>query len=215
MAVDDWRRVIDDGAALGLRMVQFIGGEPTLHPDLPCYAHTTANIVEAVRRSIPLRVGLIDIVDDQRTEQARRRLATLGVTNVDTDHLRQVGRGVREQRPGVPQLCGACAHGEVAVASNGDVWPCVFARWMPLGNVRKARLGEILDSRAARNARRELELGRSVHAKCNPNTPSKCGPESRCDPSRSSCSPHCPPSYHSDPKRCWPYYYEESRNDVR
>lgn len=32
MAVDDWRRVIEDGAALGVRMVQFIGGEPMLHP---------------------------------------------------------------------------------------------------------------------------------------------------------------------------------------
>lgn len=264
MAVDDWRRVIDDGAALGVRMVQFIGGEPTLHPDLPClvehvldqcvavevftnllrvtprmwdifarpgvrlatsyytddagqhetitkrpgsHAHTTANIVEAVRRSIPLRVGLIDITDDQRTEQARRHLAALGVTNVGTDQLRQVGRGVREQRPGVSQLCGACAHGKVAVAPNGDVWPCVFARWLSLGNVRMVRLAEILVGQAAGNARREL--ARSVHAKCNPNTPSKCGPESRCDPSKSSCSPHCPPSYHSDPKRCWPYYYEE------
>lgn len=124
------------------------------------HARTTANIAKAVRRSIPLRVGLIDIVDDQRTERARRRLAELGVTNVDIDHLRQVGRGVRDQRSGVAQLCGACAHGKLAVATNGD-------------------------------------------------TPSKCGPESRCDPSKSSCSPHCPPSYHSDPKRCWPYYYEE------
>jgi MoaA/NifB/PqqE/SkfB family radical SAM enzyme len=28
----DWCRVIDQAAALGVRMVQFIGGEPTLHP---------------------------------------------------------------------------------------------------------------------------------------------------------------------------------------
>jgi molybdenum cofactor biosynthesis enzyme MoaA len=31
----DWCRVIDQAAALGVRMVQFIGGEPTLHPGLP------------------------------------------------------------------------------------------------------------------------------------------------------------------------------------
>ncbi|MGI5187306.1 radical SAM protein [Promicromonospora sp. CA-289599] len=35
MTTADWRRVIDQCAALGVGMVQFIGGEPTLHPDLP------------------------------------------------------------------------------------------------------------------------------------------------------------------------------------
>ena len=35
MTVDEWRRVIDEGAALGVRLVQFIGGEPSLHADLP------------------------------------------------------------------------------------------------------------------------------------------------------------------------------------
>jgi MoaA/NifB/PqqE/SkfB family radical SAM enzyme len=35
MTAADWKRVIDQGAALGVRAVQFIGGEPTLHPDLP------------------------------------------------------------------------------------------------------------------------------------------------------------------------------------
>jgi MoaA/NifB/PqqE/SkfB family radical SAM enzyme len=197
----DWLRVIDDAALLGVTMIQFIGGEPTLHPALPNLAHhalgrgltvevftnlmhvpdhlwslfslpdirlatsyyadrsdqhetittrrgsdarTMSNIAEAVRRAIPLRVGLIDIMDGQRVAQARAQLAELGVTNVSTDHLRQVGRGVRDQRPGPSQLCGGCAQGKVAVASNGDVWPCVFARWMPMGNVRTARLPEIL-----------------------------------------------------------------------
>jgi MoaA/NifB/PqqE/SkfB family radical SAM enzyme len=35
MTSADWRRVIDEAAGLGVGMVQFIGGEPTLHPDLP------------------------------------------------------------------------------------------------------------------------------------------------------------------------------------
>ncbi|MET8850199.1 radical SAM protein [Amycolatopsis sp. NPDC004625] len=32
---DDWIRVIDEAAAIGVRKVQFIGGEPTLRPELP------------------------------------------------------------------------------------------------------------------------------------------------------------------------------------
>ena len=34
MAYDDWTRVIDEAAELGCRSVQFIGGEPTIHPRL-------------------------------------------------------------------------------------------------------------------------------------------------------------------------------------
>ncbi len=32
MTADDWRSVISQAAGLGVSMVQFIGGEPTLHP---------------------------------------------------------------------------------------------------------------------------------------------------------------------------------------
>ncbi|MGW9044685.1 radical SAM protein [Streptomyces lydicus] len=39
MTPADWQRVIDELAALGVRDVQFIGGEPTLHPDLPHFIH--------------------------------------------------------------------------------------------------------------------------------------------------------------------------------
>lgn len=35
MGAGDWRRVIDQARAAGVAIVQFIGGEPTLHPDLP------------------------------------------------------------------------------------------------------------------------------------------------------------------------------------
>ncbi|MEV0285643.1 radical SAM protein [Kribbella sp. NPDC050820] len=39
----DWIRVIDETAELGVGMVQFIGGEPTLHPALPqLLAHALA-----------------------------------------------------------------------------------------------------------------------------------------------------------------------------
>ncbi|MGH7883662.1 MAG: radical SAM protein, partial [Candidatus Dormibacteraceae bacterium] len=35
MESEDWMRVIDQAAELGAAAVQFIGGEPTLHPALP------------------------------------------------------------------------------------------------------------------------------------------------------------------------------------
>lgn len=256
MSGRDWRRVIDEASDLGVRMVQFIGGEPTMHPELAglvqhatgrrlsveifsnlthvtpqlwevftqpgvrlatsyysdgadqheaitlrkgSYARTKHNIVEALRRSIPLRVGLIDIGNGQRVEQAHRELTTLGVTDIGIDRLRQVGRGARDAEPDASQLCGHCARGKVAVSPDGEVWPCVFARWMPLGNVRSMPLGEIATVPRMRAAWDDLPAV------------SECSPKSRCDPSKSDCKPHCPPGYHSEPKRCWPYYYPDDK----
>lgn len=253
MADNDWRRVIDEAEALGVTMVQFIGGEPTLHPSFPdlvkhalgrgllvevfsnlvqvadhqwevfslpgvrlatsyyadhagqheaitrrrgSYTKTKANILEALRRSIPLRVGVIEVHNDQRVVEAIAELKSLGVTAVNVDRLRHVGRGTRDQQSDISQLCGACAQGKVAIASNGDVWPCVFSRWMPVGNVLSTTLKGILAS-AQMDA---------VVAQLNSEFPSM----GKCDPAKSDCQPHCPPGYHSDPKKCWPYYYPDN-----
>jgi hypothetical protein len=182
MTERDWRRVIDQAADLGVEMVQFIGGEPTMNPVLPAlidhalncalavevfshlayvtpalwdvfsrpdvslatsyysddptqheaitqrrgsYADTKANIAEAVRRGIPLRAGVIDLGGGQRAEQARAQLVDLGVSSVGYDRLRQVGRGVRDERASVEQLCGRCGDAVAAVSPDGTVWPCV------------------------------------------------------------------------------------------
>ncbi|MGQ0775145.1 MAG: radical SAM/SPASM domain-containing protein [Pseudonocardiales bacterium] len=273
MRPQDWLRVIDEVAQLGGRMVQFIGGEPTLHRSLPAfvdhalvgglevevfsnlthvspqlwrvftqpgvrlatsyysdnateheaitkgrnsYARTKANIIEALRRSIPLRVGLIDVQDGQRVEQARAELEALGVTDIGFDLLRQVGRGVRDQQPNVDQLCGRCADSVVAISPDGSVWPCVFARWLPVGNIRESPLHEIIDGTILATTRTQLQhdfakrqCGPDKH-QCGPDK-QKCAPESRCEPSQSDCKPHCPPGYHCGPKcvpdQCWPGYY--------
>nr|WP_242687390.1 MULTISPECIES: SPASM domain-containing protein [unclassified Actinopolyspora] len=83
-------------------------------------------------------------------------------------------------------MCGHCGQGKVAVSPTGDVWPCVFSRWMPVGNVRERTLVDILTGPDM--ARTEKQLARHFpdgpHSACDP----KCGP---------SCGPSCNPS-------CWP-----------
>jgi MoaA/NifB/PqqE/SkfB family radical SAM enzyme len=239
MTGDDWSRVIDEARTLGVTMVQFIGGEPTLHPNLSrlvqhaldreltvevfsnlvrvtpwlwdifslpgvrlatsyysddpaqheaitkrrgSYARTRANIIEALRRSIPLRIGVIDTHSSQQVEQTVTELEALGVTDITIDNLRQVGRGVRNNKPDIDQLCGGCAWGKVAVAANGEVWPCVFARWMPLGNVRTTPLGEIV------TVPRMKEIHLQLFTITRGCTPGSCDPQ--CPP---SCSPSCIP----------------------
>jgi MoaA/NifB/PqqE/SkfB family radical SAM enzyme len=257
MASVDWRTVIDDAIRLKVKMVQFIGGEPTTHPEFAelvsyalsvglavevftnllhirptwwdlfassnvslatsyysdhvdeheaitqrpgSYAKTRANIAEVVRRGIPLRVGIINMDDGQRVEQARTELMALGVTNIGTDKLRQVGRGVRDAAAGLSQLCGNCARGVAAVSSDGDVWPCVFARWMPIGNVHRAPLAAILNGTGMGEARTQLAEQFGATKGCWPET---CNPQ--CSP---SCSPSCIPMNNCRPSgSCSPNWW--------
>ncbi|GDY33954.1 radical SAM/SPASM domain-containing protein [Gandjariella thermophila] len=240
MAAEDWRRVIDQAAEMGVRTVQFIGGEPTLHPDLSAlvrhalsralavevftnlvhvtpalwdvfsqpgvslatsyysddpdqhaaitqrrtHARTRANIAEAVRRGIPIRVGVIDLGDGQRAQEAMDELLALGVENIGYDRLRQVGRGVRDRQPGADQLCGRCADGVAAVSPDGAVWPCVFSRWMSIGDVRQQLLREIMS--------RMSDVRASLAAEGMPTGVRACGPD--CAPNGANCYPiHCHP----------------------
>ncbi len=290
MAVGDWRRVLDQAAELGIGMVQFIGGEPTLHPHLPelleyalarrmdvevfsnlahvtpsmwelfslpgvrlacsyysddpaqhaaitrrrgAHARTRANIAEAVRRRIPLRVGVIDLADGQRWRQAIAELEALGVDadTIGTDRLREVGRGAHTTGPSPEQLCGHCTQGVAAVLPSGDVLPCAFSRWLACGNVHEQDLAEILpaglaDRRAELDevfAARHNDQAEGCGPRCGPNCePIGCGP--RCTPMVSPCKPReclpvgdfCPPNYQPGrpcsprtqtcpPTRCQPY----------
>lgn len=246
MSQADWLRVIDEAAELGVGMVQFIGGEPTLHPDLSVlvrhalsggmdvevfsnlvritpelwetfglpgvrlatsyyspdarehdeitqrrHSHdkTLTGIAEAMRRDIPLRVGIIGLRDGQKVEDACDELVALGVVDVKVDHLRQVGRGVRDRATAVDELCGRCADGVLAVSPDGEAWPCVFARWLPVGNVRAMTLAAVAFGPAVRAVRRELDenfAARPTDDSCRPH----CTPNADCN---ADCNPSCRP----------------------
>lgn len=275
MRFTDWVRVLNQAAELGVQMVQFIGGEPTLYPDLArlvkhalrrglavevfsnlvhvtdelwevfccpgvslatsyysddpgqhaaitgrrSYARTRANIIEAIRREIPLRAGVIDLGDGQRTDSAQRELGELGVSSVEYDLLRQIGRGVRDQRASVEQLCGNCGDGVAAISPDGIVWPCVFSRWLPVGNVLEHELGEILTGPDAERICGQLaqafaeRAARACRPSCGPTCePNRCAPDCApsCSPARChpTCAPSCGPSCNpcAPSKRCWPSY---------
>lgn len=261
MTREDWTDVLSQAEELGVRTVQFIGGEPSLHPDLPrlvhaalerslevevftnlvrispslwktidtpgvrlatsyysddadqhdeitgrarSHARTHANIQEVQRRSIPLRVGIIDVHEGQRVEQARDELTALGVVDVHLDRLRQVGRGRRDRDQTDAELCGSCAQGVAAVSTNGDVWPCVLARWITLGNVRTSTLADIVRDPLMKRAAQHLGARRRLDAGCDP----RCCPNNMCDPQCSpSCSPSCRPAGNCRPSgNCAPRY---------
>lgn len=258
MTVDDWLRIIGHAADLGAGAVQFIGGEPTLHPNLPelvdhalsrglavevysnlvhvteplwqvfsqdgvalatsyytddpaqhagitgrpSHARTRANIAEAARRRIPLRVGLIDFGDTWRADDAHAQLVDLGVSAISRDRVRHIGRGSVGQRPPTAQLCGRCGDGTAAVAPDGSVWPCVFARWLPLGNVHADPLATVLRGAYATQVLGDLRAEFDRRWPAMPCAPNLCDPQ--CGP---SCSPACRPAGNCRPVgACAPDY---------
>ncbi|MFF3817242.1 radical SAM/SPASM domain-containing protein [Streptomyces bluensis] len=268
MTADDWRRVITEASRMGVTKVQFIGGEPTRHPEFTAlvrralaenlhvqvfsnlyrvreswwdlfahprvslgtsyysddaaehdaitgrtgsHAKTRANITEAIRRGVPLKVGIIHMHDGQRTEQARAEMESLGAARVHVDRVRGVGNAARVL-PSVTELCGSCGDARAAIGPDGEVWPCgVLSRFLhPAGNVRQTPLGQILtgDTWAALASaipRRRSQSGCVPDEdSCMPSpgeTPSTGRMEQGCNPDNDSddCSPAetpaCSPAY--------------------
>ncbi|MEV4098147.1 radical SAM/SPASM domain-containing protein [Streptosporangium saharense] len=254
MTVLDWKRVIDQAAALGTSCVQFIGGEPTLHKALPdlighalaarvevevysnlvyvpdslwetfsqpgvrlatsfysdnarehmlitgrnTLSRTQNNITTALERGIPLRVGMVHVLDGQRLDQGQELLKRLGVTQIGIDRMRLLGRPSR----GVPdpaELCGACGRGSAAVLPDGSLTLCPMSRNMSAGNVLASPLADILNGVAWNQALDLVPVPRA-------------GEE--CQPDKNSCRPteqdgrDCPPSEKPacDPRFCNPDY---------
>ncbi|QRX95791.1 radical SAM protein [Streptomyces noursei] len=235
MTGDDWRRVITEAVALGVQRVQFIGGEPTMHPDFAAlvehalaagldvqvysnlyrvraehwelYAHprvtlgtsyysddpdehdqitgrkgshdsTRANIVEAVRRGIRVKVGIIHLRDGQRTEPARAEMAALGVARVHVDRVRGVGNAAKTAAiPSTSELCGRCADGKAAILPDGTVAPCVLGRFLPAGDVKTGGLATVF------TGQRWAQVAASI-----PRRSGSCVPDS-CTPKEDSCQP--------------------------
>ncbi|MDI3405766.1 radical SAM/SPASM domain-containing protein [Streptomyces cavernicola] len=266
MTGDDWRRVLDEAAAIGVERVQFIGGEPTTHPeftalvrhalaagltvqvysnlyrvrpehwdlyedkrvslatsyysDLPAdhdrvtgrkgsHAATRANIIEAVRRGIPLKVGVINTRAGQRAEQARTELDSLGVGQASIDHARGVGNAARTSAlPSTSELCGRCAKGIAAVLPDGTVAPCVMGRFLPAGQVRTATLEDVFTSARWQEVAASIpQRGPTACApdckpadsdSCRPASGSPCNPmgyaptSAGCSPDDSACQPGQP-----------------------
>jgi MoaA/NifB/PqqE/SkfB family radical SAM enzyme len=190
----------------------------------PTLKVTTRNIARAQELGIPLRVGVIGVLDGQRSRQGGAVLERLGVSDIGYDDLREVGRGVRTNGPGVEQLCGNCGDRQVAVSPTGDVWPCVFSRWLPMGNVHETSLAKILTSEQYTTITGELreafdgratcapeqctpKCGPSCGPACQPQYRTPCRPRQGCSPSYGSCNPDkrlCNPDRNCKPNQCRP-----------
>ena len=60
MTPRDWRQLIDQAAAIGVQTVQFIGGEPTLDPDMPALARRAL----AAGLNVDIKTNLVHVTPD-------------------------------------------------------------------------------------------------------------------------------------------------------
>ncbi|NDZ78380.1 radical SAM protein [Streptomyces sp. SID10853] len=148
------------------------------------HARTLANITEVLNRGIQLRVGLVDLGDGQRVAEAEAQLRSLGVQNIRVDKVRSVGRAAPDSTtiPSVNELCGRCFHERVAVSPDGDVYGCILSRHLRTGNVRTARLRDVLAGPQWADARSAVP--KVTTNACPPNDGGDCSPASTpaCNP---------------------------------
>lgn len=189
------------------------------------YQKTLGNIKKVLALGLTLRVGIIDVREDQDTPRAEAFLEHLGVdpNRICIDRVRGVGRGFNlSKEDAVSALCGKCTSGQCVVTAEGTVYPCIMARSFPLGSVLRQNIIDILTGEtfsstceilnsafAARSpAVADADLSSSCSPNCSPNCPPRCPPNCppncppRCPP---RCDPHCPPHCNPFcPPRCIP-----------
>lgn len=255
----DWNWAIDESYRLGCRKIQFIGGEPTLHPQLGSFVsraqsigfefievfsnlmavsdqllerflecgvnvatsfyswdpeihdlitgskgsfgRTLSGIRRVLAHGIPLRVGLI-LMESNKHEAGRTMsfLADLGIDRgrIKIDEVRPVGRGQSlAQFEGQDEaLCGSCWQGKLAISYDGSVYPCVFSRYVSLGNVNQDKLSDMLSSEKLKEFRTRIHRLERERKMCGPNCdpdlppgPGTCNPSAGCTPGCNPCSP--------------------------
>jgi len=196
MSAGDWINALREASELGCRKVQFIGGEPTVYPQLPVliaaarqfgyelvevftngtafsehvksvfalnqvslafsvygatapihdsvtmqdgsFDRTVANVKWAVKQKLNIRVEIIEMSQNSSTvDDTVRFFKSLGVATIGIDRLRAIGRAANGVPSQMDELCGDCWKGKLCVAATGQIFPCVFSRFYPVGSVEE------------------------------------------------------------------------------
>jgi MoaA/NifB/PqqE/SkfB family radical SAM enzyme len=217
-----WQALTQDGVSLA---TSYYSANAEVHEQITrrvgSYERTRANIAEAVRRDIPLRVGLVRFAESQDIAAAVEELVSIGVRRdaIRVDDQRGVGRGTRSEACTTEdELCGNCAGGVLAIMPDGTVQPCVFSRdaKFEVGNITADSLTSVLNGERLHRMRDDLTsvfLQRGlIGVDCAPAGPGPgpCAPATGpgpCAPARLTgahswgpgCGPSCVPAGNCDP----------------
>jgi MoaA/NifB/PqqE/SkfB family radical SAM enzyme len=122
----------------------FYSDDPETHDQITkhrgSFAHTVSNIKKFVSAGLQVRAGIIEMPENVgHAQRAKEFLEELGISDINIDPQRGVGRGENQLHSLDPfsELCGQCWKGKLCVTSLGRVYPCVFSRFADLGDVRR------------------------------------------------------------------------------
>ncbi|RFU41928.1 radical SAM/SPASM domain-containing protein [Actinomadura logoneensis] len=187
---DLWRVLAQDGVRLATSWYSDDQQQHIAITGRPTWRQTRANIDRALELGVPLRVGIVRVLDGQRIDQARAQLRHMGVATVSVDRTRRIGRAAEAGVGPLGELCGRCGDGRAAIGPDGEVWLCTMARTISAGNVRARDLADVLSGQAWRELRTTLPHRNTDAVECKPNGDSNdCAPAEKqsCDPS--FCNP--------------------------
>jgi MoaA/NifB/PqqE/SkfB family radical SAM enzyme len=123
---------------------------------------TRAAIAAAVASGCEVRASIIVLESNAgHVDDTRALIESLGVMpeDIGLDHVRQVGRGLgvegvapvtsgahvgRSSVAGKKVAPGMRSPGKLCVSYSGQVYPCIFARFLPLGDVAHESLGDVV-----------------------------------------------------------------------
>lgn len=146
------------------------------------HARTRANIIEALRREILLRVSLINTGNQADIDAAHAELLALGVTAIGRDGVRPLGRAAVGAEPDAAALCGGCGISQATILPDGTLAACGMGRWLTGGNVQETPLAELLVGEQWRAAL--AAVPRNGGGGCGPDDSNDCSPagETACQP---------------------------------
>ena len=174
------------------------------------FKSTLASIQWALESGLPVRAGIIETdANAGHAHHAQARLQGMGVDNIGIDRVRGVGRGASKDiaASSYDELCGACWQGRLAITATGQIFPCVFSRFCPVGNVEQG-LKSALEGFPLDDFRRTMRQRRpQPTTACDPDrthcTPQECSPLVSCRP-ETRCSPDCGPGICRPGTQCSP-----------
>lgn len=161
------------------------------------HRRTVANLRRLVEKGVPTRVGVIAVGGDtEAAERTRQFLLDLGVDgSVRTSEVREFGRGqdLLGQSASLSGLCGHCWNGNLAVAPDGKVFPCVMSRDWAVGDVLEQTLEEILRGDELAQIRREIHDTVWQKEADSTRCPQSCQPDISCPCEPLLCTQSCDP----------------------
>src|SRR4051794_16610 len=164
------------------------------------HRRTIANLRRLLDAGVPTRAAVMALDGDlDGAERTRELLREWGADVPDRSaEPREFGRGeeLLGKSASLEGLCGHCWNGNLAVAPDGSVFPCVMARQWAVGDITIQSLDEILAGEALKQIRAEIHdtvwqpkldvcQPAYCHQSCQPDLSCPCDPllcEQSCAP---------------------------------